>query len=457
MAKKASFESDAVREQFLSLRRFSLPDILCPAAGKGNRTQTHYVFPASNSPVYSIPVNLQDAEENCRPDFDAARNRQLIRPDNFPYGLSKAGWWDYCLAPHSYLLLEDGQCQAGLNLFNRFLHLDLNQRSAQLVDPGVGNEMLSTTNWFNPKTGELWFASWPVEDTVRRIHHPKNKVRVKIWRLSVRDHRIHEAWQGDFADSLHQLSLSPDHRFLILTELGLRTQAPIASAHQHGEIVPSEILVLDLKTGHPWRLPMRTASHVEFDPKNPELCYLSGHNIGLLGVKVGIFGPGTIQKFALKESGPELLGEFTAPDFHRITTHIVFRHRGKVLIGASGYPHTVFLIDAATMKLHQTLEMDPGEKVDTSQAPHICQQDSYGIGISEDGETLLVAGTGFIRVAMIAERRFCFHKRIAGYEANSYFTGHLGAFNLHFKESFISRPLPAQQNELASRGQRRAS
>jgi len=418
------------REQFLSLRGFALPDIVCPAAHKENQTQTHYVFPASNSPAYSIRVNLQGAEESCRPDFDEARKRQLVGPDDFPYGLSEAKWWDYCLAPHSYLLLEDGQCQVGLNLFNRFLHLDLNQRSTQLVDPGVGNEILSTTNWFDSKTGELWFASWPVEDTVRRILHPQKKVRVKIWRLSFHDHHVHQVWQGDFADSLHQLSLSPDHRFLILTEMGVRTQTPTASANQERGIVPSEILVLDLKTGHSWRLPMQAAGHVEFDPKNPELCYLSGHNIGLLGVKVGIFGPGTIQKFALKEPGPELLGEFTAPGFHRITTHVVFRHRGKVLIGASGYPHTVFLIDAATMKLHQTLEMDPGEKVDTSQAPHICQQDSYGIGVSEDGETLLVAGTGFIRVALIAEKRFCFHERIAGYTANSYFTGHLGTFNL---------------------------
>jgi hypothetical protein len=434
------------REQLLSLRRFSLPDVLCPAAHKGNQTQTHHVFPAANPPSFSIQVNLRGAEENCRPDFEAARNRQSVGPDDFPYGLSEAEWWEYCLAPHSYLLLEDGQCQVGLNLFNRFLHLDLNERSAQLVNPGAGNDMLSTTNWFNQATGELWFASWPVEDTVQRMLHPQNKVRVKIWRLSVRDHRLLQVWQGDFADSLHQLALSPDHRFLILTELGLRPEDPdplpagspatAASARKRRrkkEIIPSEILVLDLKTGKPWRLPMRTASHVEFDPEDSGLCYLSGHNIGLFGVKVGIFGPGTIQKFALKESGPELLGEFTAPGFHRITTHIVFRHRGKVLIGVSGYPHTVFLIDAATMKLYQTLEMDPGESVDTSRAPHICRQDSYGIGVSKDGEALLAAGSGFVQVARIAEGRFCFQKGIDNYGANSCFTGHLGLLNLCLK------------------------
>ena len=198
-----------------------------PRGASGNMAQTHYIFPASNSPAFSIQVNLRGAEAGCKPDFEAARSRSSIGPGIFPYGLSEPQWWDYCLAPHSYLLLGAGQCQVGLNLFNRFLHLDLNERSAQLVDPGVGNEMLSTTNWFNQQTGELWFASWPVEDTVRRILQPRDKVRVTIWRRSVQDHRLHQVWRGDFADSLHQLSLSPDHRFLILTEMGLRPEAPL--------------------------------------------------------------------------------------------------------------------------------------------------------------------------------------------------------------------------------------
>jgi hypothetical protein len=417
------------REQRVSLRGIPLPDILFAAVQQGELAQTHYVFPASNPLAFSIQVNLQGAEGSCQPDFEAARNKCSIAPHRFPYGLTEPDWWRYCLAPHSYVSLAAGQCQVGFNLFNRFLHLDLNQRSAQLVDPGVGNEMLSTTNWFDPKTGELWFASWPVEATVRRMLHSQYKVHVRIWRFSVRDHHLHEVWQGDFADSLHQLSVSADRRFLILTEMGLQPADPAASTRKgmrSREIIPSGILVLDLKTGHRWRLPVLTAAHVEFDPADPEVCYLSEHNIGLFGVKVGIFGPGRILKFRLKQSGPELLGQFTAPAFHRITTHIVFRHREKILIGVTGYPHTVFLIDAATMELYLTLEMDPGEKVDTAQGPHLCQQDSYGIGASKDGEAIFVTGTGFVRMVHVAEGRFCFEKRIDGYGAGSHFTGHLG-------------------------------
>jgi len=425
------------REQLLASSKFFFGDILAPCLHKGKLDQTHYVFSAAHPAVVSFRVKLMGADESCKADFERVRDKWSVANDAFPYGLSEAQWWEYCLAPHSYLALEDGKCQVGLNLFNRFLHLDFNEQSALLVDPGVGNQFVSTTNWFDHERRELWFASWPVEGTVRRILNPRGGVSVTIWKFSVRSGDIEKVWGGDLGDALHQLCLDPSHRFLILTELGLRLEEPIpAQSPDHAPrfweqvrargVVPSKILVLDLKTGQEWRLSTLTAGHVEFDPEDPSVCYLSGHNIGLMGVEVGIFGSGIIHKYQLREIGPALLGEFTHERFHRITTHIVFRHRGKTLIGVSGYPGTVFLINAATMKLHRIIEMDSPEKIDTSLFPHICGQDSYGIDASKDGEALLVAGTGFVRVADINEGRFICTQKIEGYGADCCFTGHLG-------------------------------
>jgi hypothetical protein len=426
-------------EQPLFSSKFPFADILAPCLHKGTLVQTHYVFPASRPAAISFQVELTGAEKSCKADFEGARDKWPVANDTFPYGMSEAQWWEYCLAPHSYLALEDGKYQVGLNLFNRFLHLDFNERSSFLVDPGVGNEFMSTTNWFDHEKRELWFASWPVEATVRRIVNPRGGVSVTIWKLSVRSGSIEKIWQGDLGDALHQLCFDPSRRFLILTELGLRIEEPIPvqSPDQAPRVweqvrargvVPSKILVLDLKTSREWRLSTLTAAHVEFDPEDPIVCYLSGHNIGLMGVKVGIFGSGIVHKYRLREIGPELLGEFTHERFHRITTHIVFRHRGETLIGVSGYPGTLFLINAATMKLHRIIEMDSPEKVDTSLSPHICGQDSYGIDASKDGEALLVAGTGFVRIADIDEGRFIYTQNIEGYGANCCFTGHLGRF-----------------------------
>lgn len=404
-----------------ALNGFNFPDFISPSIQKGETAQTHYFFQSSKRSIISLRVDLKGEEKNCEPDLVKEKCKWSVDKNQFPYGQTESQWWEYCLAPHSYLPLENSKIQVGLNLFNRFLHIDVSSQSAQLIDPEIGNEMLSTTNWFDKTTGELWFASWPVEGTALRILKPRENIRVTIWKLSLLNKKVKRVWQGDFSDSLHQLLLSPDRRFLILTELGLY--------FEEKKLIPSRILILNLKTGEKWRLPITTAGHVEFDPEEQNACYVSCHNIGLMGVKVGIFGPGIIKKIRLGENGPKLEGEFSHPDFHRITTHIVFRHRGETLIAVSGYPDKVFLINAATMKLYKILKLDQGEKVDTLAAPHLCSQDSYGIVASKDGEAILVAGTGFINVALIEEGKFSFTRNIDDYSSNSCFTGHIGVLN----------------------------
>ena len=337
----------------------------------------------------------------------------------------------------SYLPLGGGVCQVGLNFFTRFLHVDFHRQTAQWVNPAVGDDLLSSTNWLDPATNELWFASWPVADTVRRMRNPGDRVRVAIWKLSLATGDVQKIWQGDFGDSLHQVTLHLDRRFLVLTELGLRSvepmptsaPAPSCDAWRHvlaGGLVPSQVLVLDLKTGREWRLAMQTAGHVEIDPVAPAICYLSGHNIGLFGANVGIFGPGRIQKVLLRDSGPEVLGEFTHPQFHRITSHIVFRHRGRTLIGVSGYPGTIYLIDCDTMALYRTIELESQEFVDVLHTPHVCRKDSYGISASCDGEAILVAGAGFVQVVRIDDAQVVFSEEIDHGESDCNFTGHLG-------------------------------
>ena len=248
-------------EQPLSSSKFPFADILTPCLHKGTLAQTHYVFPESPLSAVFFQVELTGADESCKSDLEEARDRWSVAKDAFPYGLSGAQWWEYCLAPHSYLALEDGKCQVGLiNLFNRFLHLDFNERSALLVDPGVGNQFMSTTNWFDHEKKELWFASWPVEATFLRIVNPRGSVSVTIWKLSFCSGDIEKVWQGDLGDALHQLCLDPSRRFLILTELGLRLEEAIpAQSPDHAPhvweqvrargVVPSKILVFDLKTG----------------------------------------------------------------------------------------------------------------------------------------------------------------------------------------------------------------
>ncbi len=410
-------------------------DTLVPFQIQGSLVQLHYLIPAAASQAYSFCVDMAPVQEIWKQDFEQYRDGLTIDRDQFPYAFSERAWWQYCLTPHSYLDLGGGCVQVGLNFANRFLHLDLHRRTAHLVDPEIGGEILSTTNWYDHETGVLWFASWPGRDTVHRMRSPHAQVQTTIWKLSVRGGQIERFWQGYLGDALHQLAMSPDRRFLLLTELGLRTEAPMPAGSPQAApgawargLVPSTILVRAVQTQAEWRLPMATAGHVEFDPQQPDIGYLSGHNIGLIGGKVAIFGPACLQKVHLTAAGPVILGEFTHPRFHRITTHAVFRHRGRTVIAVAGYPARLFLLAAATMTLIKALEINPGETVDTRQSPHRCLQDSYGMIPSSDGDTLLVCWPGEVRLVDIASGRVDPSCIVDGYDAKATLAGHLKTY-----------------------------
>ncbi len=417
-------------------------DILIPSLDKGSMIQTHYLLRKDVPDVRSLRIDTTGMVDRGKTVFEEQRTQWAVAAGSFPYEMPEASWWQYCLAPHSYLDLGEGWCQVGLNFFNRFLHLSPESGCACFVDPGIGEDMLSTTNWYDRERRELWFASWPVEDTVRRLCNPEATARVKIWKSTLADGRISQVWQGDFGDALHQLAVSPDGRYLVLTELGLRAAASASPLHaekasgnllEKGRtgVIPSDVLVWDAMSGEEWRLSLRTAGHVAFDPDDPTIFYLSEHHIGLIGVKVGIFGPGSIQKYRMTGKGPVKLGEFTAPGFHRITTHTVFKHRDKALIAVTGYPGSVFLIDAAGMSLYRVIHWETEETAEDSLYPHLCHRDSYGIMPTPDGEALFVSGTGFIQFLDIEKGESLFSRNIDSYGANTCFTGHLGAVTMN--------------------------
>ena len=408
----------------LSSGNLPFPGILSPCIHKGLLAHSHHLILPDNASGSSFRLELKETASLFKPDLEKAKARLSMSADDFPYGFTETQWWEYALSPHSYLALGNGVYQAGLNYFNRFLHLDIHRSEARLVDPGVGDAFLSTTNWFDEETGNLWFASWPAEDTLRRNLKPLNDVCVTIWKAPQDGKPKTRVWQGNLGDSLHQLSISPSKRFLILAELGLRPDNP-NDLEQPG-IAPSIVLILDLQTQQDWRLQLPSAAHVEFDPDDPDICYLSGHNIGLIGPKVCLFGPAVIQKVRLTENGPQLLESFTHPDFYRITTHIVFRGRKKNLIAASGYPGYIFLIDAVTMQIHKIIEMEASDKVDPLTFPHICRQDSYGIMASTNGQYLLIRSTGCLKIVDIESGQFVLNQIIEDEHEHSCFTGHLG-------------------------------
>jgi hypothetical protein len=376
-----------------------------PAQNRNVPVQTHYALDLSNGVMHRVCVPLP---------AELAVDLGGPPPLGFP---SHSGWRQFSIGPHSVIRRGTREFEVGQRCYPRFVSIDLVSRQAFLKDPGIGGEFLSCTNWFDSNRSSLYFASWPIEGTLRRDRNPEEHVRTTIWRR-MNDGTSTAHWQGEFGDLLHQVGGSPDDRLLVLCEMGMRARLPVplghpgtypkewAEFHRMG-VTRSAILFLDAEKGNVWTVysPVATAAHVEFDPLDPTCCFISCHNLALLRGANAIFGGASILRYRITTEGPRLEAAFTHPEFFRATSHQVFRFRGETLIAVTGFPDKVLVLDGRTMKLRSLLRLYSGSTVDTHGRPHFCVPDllsPYGIAPSPDGSALFIVGSGTLTVVDLA-------------------------------------------------------
>jgi hypothetical protein len=303
------------------------------------------------------------------------------------YNLPLLKWMCVMSSPHSYTQIDRDSFIVGAMGFNRYLKLDTARWAVDLLDLQVGDDLLSSNTWFDAEPRDLWFMSYSLDDAFRRgLKDTARPVRTRLWRQNLASDRKDIVWEGPFADCIHDLQLTKDRRYAIGSELGMHLDA-------QGRVVPSTMLVVDLQTGRALRKTgIKTGSHIAFDLNDPYVFYASEHNLALDGPCIHLYGPGSIVKYRIGDQRLVVESRFSSDDFYRITTHEVFRHRGRQLIAVTGYPDVVFFIDADTMRLYKTLKIDNGdaEAVDTSRGRHSCTSVVYGLTPTPDGERLFI-------------------------------------------------------------------
>ncbi len=397
--------------------------ICIPSVHKSEYKQQSYLVNPNMAMIQCIEIDMSPAAASLAQKSKELQKETGLAGGLFPYGCTEKNWSAYCLAPHSFQSIGEQKVQMGLNIAGQFLHVDFHAGTADLVDPEIGDQFVSTTNWVDPQTRELWFASWAMKDTFLRAAKPDMVVQGSLWKYDFKTGSLAQIWQGETGDSLHQVSISPDKRYAVICEIGLhaRDASPVK------QLYASKYLIIDMVKGREWNISVPTAAHVEFDPMEPSRCYLSSHNIGLINGKVGIFGPGKIRACTLTPDGPVFDGEFSKDDFFRITTHVPFVHRGKTMLAVTGYPGRIFLIDPQTMALAKTIDLGVTEDIELAHPPHICAKDSYGILPASDGEHLFVAQSGKMSVATIHDGRLNPWWDTDAPDADQWcFTGHVG-------------------------------
>ncbi len=309
--------------------------------------------------------------------------------------------------PHTVTSLGNGRFF--VNLWSYFGYLDINCRKRtvkyRLVNDKKYRNVLGSQQFFDSKTNELYYTAYSLKESFERIDHTDQKVHCSIYKKEMETDKTSIVWSGAFTDYIHDIIINKQRRYCIIPELGLYTD-------KNNNIIPSKVLVLDLKTKQTWNIErFSVAAHAQFDPEDPNIVYFSNHNfnfehssiIKLLKkatYSVNFRGPAAVYKYKLTPNGPKEIGVFSRTDFYRLTNFHVFKHRGKMIMAALGFPDVIFIIDAKKMSYIKKIKVK-----NPSILKNLFSKKPALIGTfspSFDGEKLYVQTTKSFQVVNIA-------------------------------------------------------
>jgi hypothetical protein len=181
-------------------------------------------------------------------------------------------------------------------------------------------------------------------------------------------------------DSVHQVNAS--HRdFVVGVDMNLEADLAIDNADGDlpytttdadravlGEFVaqpfrPSGGFVIDLATGaaHTFAPAHHTAAHVEFDPVDDSVFYVSCHNMIKWRRQLVLRAPAAVYRYRYDGTEVREEGVFTAPNFFRATSECLFTDAaGRSRLAVTNYPGSVYLVDTESMTAVAEIEVVPG-------------------------------------------------------------------------------------------------
>jgi len=309
--------------------------------------------------------------------------------------------------PHTVTSLGNGKFLVTLWSYFGFLEIDCQKHTVtyKLIKDGAYKNVLGSQQYYDKENDELYYSAYSLTQSIERIQNADKPVSCSIFKKKNRTGETELVWSGEFADYIHDIVINKPGTYCALPELGMYTD-------KDKNIVPSRVLILDLKTKKTWTIDrFYVAAHAQFDPKNPDIIYFSNHNFEFEHTDVMTLlkkatysikfrGPASVFKYRLTPNGPEEIGMFTDPDFYRLTNFHVFNHRGIMIIAALGFPDEIYILDADKMSFIKKVKVaNPRElKNFYSRKPTLIGTFSPSI----DGEKLYVQTTRSFQVVDIA-------------------------------------------------------
>ncbi|MCK5346169.1 MAG: hypothetical protein KAR20_22320, partial [Candidatus Heimdallarchaeota archaeon] len=305
----------------------------------------------------------------------------------YHYGFNLLEQMMLITVPHSVTPMGNGRFLVNLWSYFGYLDIDCKNRSVKYIgiEENDDDHVLGSQQYYDVQKDELYYMSYSLKDSLKRIANPEQEVFCKILKRENKAGEAKEIWTGQFADYLHEIIINKTRQYCVVCQMGMYTD-------KQNDIIPSKVLVLDLQNGKSWTISrFIVAAHAQSDPDDPDIVYFSNHNFNFkhsnifkllknATYDVNFRGAASVYKYRLTANGPVELGEFTHPDLFRLTNSHVFNHRGQKILAVIGFPNFIFLADANSMEFIKKIELNPPWSIGT-------------IAPSPDGEKIYAQST----------------------------------------------------------------
>jgi hypothetical protein len=264
--------------------------------------------------------------------------------------------------PHGITYIGEQRYLASLCAESAYFVIDLKNERAELRTLGKErSEVFSTYQYYDETDMATYFATQEENSGAGEFagNGRDFTIPTRIMKYRWPTGEAIQVWSGMFDPDVHHMGMNKTRRYLGMVSFG-------DFFDDDKKLLPSKILILDLMTDKEWWIDnagWSPSAHIDWDPTEPDVCYLSCHNGVITPMESQlrfffqktyrwkIFGPASVHKYRITELGPRKIGIFTHPEMFRMTVHRVFLHRGKRLLACTGFPNFIFIADADTMEL----------------------------------------------------------------------------------------------------------
>lgn len=303
--------------------------------------------------------------------------KSRISLDALPYGHSTH--LDFAkdfLCPHEGLETAEGEIVISMNNAPYMRRIDFSREVASTYSKFSAFHPIaySATNSLSSNRERIFFAECDFEKRVQQFCDSATLIPTVIMSCKTDFSDIKYHAQIDAGELLHEVKISPDGNYIVLTEFRSEACARPPAFDNHNDVFAreeswedyrlggpgqSEVYLVDLraKTTYTFSPNVPTPAHVEFSKLRSDTIYLSSHNLSRAHGRVILHGTGAISQCAINQHGIALQSEFSCAYLHRMSAHQLFVFQKKHYLVAAAYPSRLVLFDGVTMEYLRTIEI----------------------------------------------------------------------------------------------------